>query len=190
MKRTTPSQAVKTIPTYQAKNEPLVVSERTKAIVRLRKCTVQDISMLTAILSDGLVKLRTKDDKSLFREKFRFVKHGCKVLVNYAWSHRSLEHDRIFMTIIKARFSEWYVRKTLEYQSGVLSPKRSVNTARKRYNIILTNTYILKVRKILRGFNFREISHMRSFGKIKSSRNTEITYLFNDYVNHAIVANL
>ena len=99
---------MKTIPTYHAKNEPIVVSERTKTIVRLRKSTVQDISKLTAILSDGLLKLRTKDDKSLFLEKFRFVRHGFNVnsLVNVAWSHRSLEHDRIFMKIIKARFSE------------------------------------------------------------------------------------
>ena len=39
---------------------------------------------------------------------------------------------------------------------------------------------ILSIRKFSRGFNFRETSHMRSFVKIKSSRNAEITMLLID----------
>ena len=35
----------------------------------------------------------------------------------------------------------------------------------------------VKILKFSRGFNFRETSHMRSFVKIKSSRNCEITLL-------------
>ena len=121
-----PSQAVKTIPTNHAKNEPLVVSERTKTIVRLRKCTVQDISMLTVILSDCLVKLRTKDDKSLFRKKFRFVRHGFNVnsLKSCRNNKKRENREYYFITCIfpniklKSGFRiSWIVRRTFFEES-------------------------------------------------------------------------
>ena len=39
--------------------------------------------------------------------------------------------------------------------------------------------------EFLRGFYFCKTSHMRSFMKIKSSQNAEITMLFTKNVNHA-----
>ena len=48
----------------------------------------------------------------------------------------------------------------------------------------------VEIRKYSRGFYFRETSHMRSFVKIKSSRNGEITLPFTDKVANFHFANM
>ena len=55
------------------------------------------------------------------------------------------------------------------------STKRHVTMLGPNQDVHADDAKILQIRKFSRGFYFRETSHMRSFVKIKSSRNAEIT---------------